>query len=65
LREKSKKENDKNLSFLTDYIFEKVFKNYTMKQWGISAEEIDSNVMNRVPIVISKDDRYFSHHKYQ
>ena len=53
--------NDENLSFLADYIFEKVFKNYTMKQRGISAEEIDPNVMNRVPIVISKDNRYFPH----
>lgn len=65
LREKSESENDKNLSFLADYIFEKVFKNYTMKQWWISAEEIDPNVMNRVPVVISRDNRYFPHHKYQ
>ena len=65
LREKSKLENDKNLSFLADYIFEKIFKNYTMKQRGISAEEIDQAVMNRVPVVISRDNRYFPHHKYQ
>ena len=65
LRQKSESENDKNLSFLADYIFEKVFKNYTMKQWWISAEEIDPNVMNRVPVVISRDNRYFPHHKYQ
>ena len=65
LKEKSRIENDKNLSFLADYIFEKVFKNYTMKQWWISADEIDPNVMNRVPIVISRDNRYFPHHKYQ
>lgn len=65
LRAKWQSENDKNLSFLADYIFEKVFKNYTMKQWWISADEIDPNVMNRVPIVISRDNRYFPHHKYQ
>lgn len=65
LKGKSESENDENLSFLADYIFEKVFKNYTMKQWWISAKEIDSNVINRVPVAISKDDRYFSHHKYQ
>ena len=65
LRQKSESENDKNLSFLADYIFEKVFKNYTMKQWWISADEIDPSVMNRVPVVISKDNRYFPHHKYQ
>ena len=65
LREKSKSENDNNLLFLADYIFEKVFKNYTMKQRWISVEEIDPNVMNRVPVVISRDDRYFPNHKYQ
>ena len=65
LKEKSKSENDKNLLFLSDYIFEKVFKNYTIKQWWISAEEIDPKVMNRVPVVVSKDDRYFPNHKYQ
>lgn len=65
LKKKSKSEKDKNLKFLADYIFEKVFKNYTMKQWWISAEEIDPNVMNRVPVVISRDDRYFPHHNYQ
>jgi len=65
LRGKSESENDKNLSFLADYIFEKVFKHYTMKQRWISADEIDPNVMKRVPIVISRDNRYFPHHKYQ
>jgi len=33
LREKANKENNKELKFLADYIFEKVFKNYTIKQW--------------------------------
>ena len=65
MKKKSESEKDNNLLFLADYIFEKVFKNYTMKQWWISAEEIDPNVMNRVPISISRDNRYFPHHKYQ
>jgi len=32
LREKAKQENNKELNFLADYIFEKIFKNYTIKQ---------------------------------
>lgn len=65
LREKAKEENNSDLQFISDYIFEKVFKNYTMKQRWISADEINPNVMNRVPILISRDDRYFPKNKYQ
>jgi UDP-galactopyranose mutase len=44
---------------LAEYIFEHVFKYYTMKQWGYTAEEIDPAVTGRVPVSISYDDRYF------
>lgn len=59
LREKAKEVSDKNITFIADFVFEKIFKNYTIKQWGIGADEIDQNVLKRVPILISKDDRYF------
>jgi UDP-galactopyranose mutase len=59
-----KKEEDKDLKFLADFIYEKVFKNYTAKQWGLKPEEIDPQVTARVPIYISKDNRYFTD-KYQ
>ncbi len=65
LKKKSESEKDKNLSFLVDYIFEKVFKNYTIKQWWISADKINPSTINRVPIVISKDSKYFPNDKYQ
>ncbi|EAH7988401.1 UDP-galactopyranose mutase [Campylobacter jejuni] len=54
-----KNSNDKDLQFLADYIYKKVFLGYTVKQWGVKPEEIDSSVSARVPIYISKDDRYF------
>lgn len=44
---------------LADFIYEHVFKYYTMKQWGLSVEEIDPAVTNRVPVLVSYDDRYF------
>jgi len=65
LREKAKKENNKDLKFLAEYIFEKVFKNYTIKQWWIKAEDINQEILKRVPVIISRDDRYFPHNKYQ
>ncbi|WP_139470511.1 UDP-galactopyranose mutase [Campylobacter armoricus] len=51
--------NDKDLQFLADYIYKKVFLGYTVKQWGVKPEGIDPSVSARVPIYISKDDRYF------
>ena len=53
------KTNDKDLKFLANYIYEKIFKNYTIKQWGINLDELDLSVGARVPIIINKDDRYF------
>ena len=44
---------------LADFIYRKVYLNYMLKQWGLKPEEIDKSVTERVPISISKDDRYF------
>lgn len=51
---------DGELAFLADYIYDKVFLNYTTKQWGRSPEQLDPSVTARVPVVISRDDRYFN-----
>lgn len=59
-----KKQNDKDLKFLADFIYEKVFLNYTLKQWENKPEELDVSVSNRVPVYISRDNRYFQN-KYQ
>lgn len=50
---------DEDLKFLADYIYEKVFLGYTTKQWGVTPEELDPSVTGRVPVYISRDDRYF------
>lgn len=59
-----KKSKDKDLQFLANFIYEKIFLHYTIKQWGIRPEEINLNVTSRVPIFIGKDNRYFTD-KYQ
>ena len=59
-----KKAEDQDLQFLANYVYEKIFVNYTAKQWGKKPEEIDSEVTARVPVVISRDNRYFTD-KYQ
>lgn len=62
---KLREAEDQDLQFLANYIYEKVFLNYTMKQWGQSRpEDIDLSVSGRVPVVVSRDDSYF-HNTYQ
>lgn len=55
---------NKDLNFLFNYIYEKIFLNYTLKQWGINPESLDENILKRVPILISRDNGYFQD-KYQ
>lgn len=59
-----RKKSDKDLQFLAQYIYDKIFLEYTLKQWGQTPYEIDPAVSGRVPVYISRDDRYFQD-KYQ
>ncbi len=45
-------------------LYEKLFKNYTKKQWDKYPEELDAEVLNRIPVRNNFDDRYFND-KYQ
>ncbi len=47
------------LSKVGKYLYEKMFKNYTMKQWGVTPDKLDPQVISRVPIRQNRDDRYF------
>lgn len=56
---------DSELKFLSEFVYEKVFLKYTLKQWGgQKPEELDPNVTARVPVYVGRDDRYFQN-KYQ
>lgn len=41
-------------------LYEKFFKNYTLKQWGLSAEELAPLVCERIPVRFNREDRYFT-----
>lgn len=56
---KLRESDDDELKMLADYIYEKVFLHYTTKQWGMRPEDLDPSVTGRVPVSISRDDRYF------
>ncbi|WP_242076841.1 UDP-galactopyranose mutase [Brevundimonas diminuta] len=51
--------DDPDLRRLGDYVFDKVFAGYTAKQWDLPVEALDASVTARVPIAVSRDDRYF------
>ncbi len=58
------KYNDKDLNFLADYIYEKVFLNYSKKHWGMTIDQLDSFVSSRVPVLVGRNPNYF-HDTYQ
>lgn len=41
-------------------LYEKFFRNYSRKQWGIDPSELDKSVIARVPTRTNRDDRYFT-----
>jgi UDP-galactopyranose mutase len=41
-------------------LYEKFFKHYTRKQWGLDASELDAAVAARIPTRNNRDNRYFT-----
>lgn len=56
---KLREHEDPKIRQIADYVYENIFLHYTMKQWGQTPEEIDPAVTGRVPVLISRDNRYF------
>jgi UDP-galactopyranose mutase len=47
-----------------DVLYDKIFKDYTYKQWNKYPDELDASVLARIPIRNDFDNRYFND-KYQ
>lgn len=41
-------------------IYEKFFKHFTIKQWGVSPAELEPEVLGRIPFRTNQDTRYFT-----
>src|SRR5687767_13930518 len=41
-------------------LYEKFFRGYTRKQWGLDPSELDASVTARIPTRTTRDDRYFT-----
>ena len=60
-----KKHKDKEIQKLGDYVFKKVFYNYTLKQWEMEPTKLNPTIMERVPVNVSYQDMYFPNDLYQ
>jgi UDP-galactopyranose mutase len=52
------------LARVGEVLYEKMFKQYTKKQWDKYPAELDASVLQRIPVRDNYDDRYFGD-KYQ
>ncbi len=52
------------LSRVGKALYEKLFKNYTIKQWNTSPSLLSASILDRIPVRTNFDPRYFSD-KYQ
>lgn len=59
-REKVTTSEDVVIGSVGRELYEKFFRNYTRKQWGLDPSELDAQVTARVPVRYNRDDRYFT-----
>lgn len=52
--------NDSDISAYGTLLFEKAYRTYTSKMWGIQPERIDKYVLDRVPMAMNYDERYLN-----
>lgn len=59
-REMLRTSEDVVLSKVGRDLYQKIFRNYTLKQWGLDPSELDASVTARVPTRTNRDGRYFT-----
>ena len=52
--------SDNDISAYGTLLFEKAYRTYTSKMWGIEPEQIDKYVLDRVPMAMGYDERYLN-----
>lgn len=52
--------SDAEISKFGNLLFEKAYKTYTSKMWGIGVDKIDKYVLERVPMAMNYDERYLN-----
>ncbi|MDI1241009.1 MAG: UDP-galactopyranose mutase [bacterium] len=59
-RENIRTSEDVVISSVGRELYEKFFRGYTRKQWGLDPSKLDASVTARVPTRTNRDDRYFT-----
>lgn len=59
-REQIRTSEDVVVSKVGRELYQKFFRGYTRKQWGLDPSELDASVTARVPTRTNRDDRYFT-----
>lgn len=59
-RDPVKTSEDVVLNGMGQELYEKFFRGYTRKQWGLDPSELDAQVTARVPVRYNRDHRYFT-----
>lgn len=59
-REKIKTSEDVVINAIGRDLYEKFFRGYTLKQWGLDPSQLSASVAARVPTRTNHDDRYFT-----
>ena len=56
---------EKGISLVGEKLYTAFLKNYTEKQWHTSATNLSAEILSRIPVRFSHDNRYFMTAKYQ
>lgn len=59
-RETMRTSEDVVVSKVGRELYEKFFRGYTRKQWGLDPSQLDAQVTARIPVRTNRDDRYFT-----
>lgn len=55
-----KNSEESALSRVGPVLYEKMFKNYTTKQWDTDPKNLDKSILDRIPVRLDFNDHYFS-----
>ena len=56
---------EKGISLVGEKLYTAFLKNYTEKQWNTSAKNLSADILKRIPVRFSHDNRYFITAKHQ
>jgi UDP-galactopyranose mutase len=51
--------SDDDCQDVAEFLYDNIFRAYTRKQWGVDPAHVDTSIMGRVPLRLSRDNRYY------